>query len=83
MTRAQVANHMNNRHPDPNTMYQVVQAYYLDVLGKQWNPNQVDIRMLERAYGEAINALARHYSVHLLYDTRVKPGQPHIFIKAF
>jgi hypothetical protein len=81
MTREQVANHMNNRHPDPNTMYQVVHSYHKDVLKEDWNPHQIDIRILERMYNDALTGLSRHHGVHLLYSKEVK-GQ-RTFIKAF
>ena len=77
MTRQQVANHYNNRHPDPNIMYQVVQAWHKDVKGIDWNPSQVNIMMLERAYQDALEGLGKHHGVHLLYDKNKR------FIKAY
>lgn len=80
MTRQQVANHMNNKHPDPNAMYQVVQAWHKDIKGMDWNPQRVDIFRLEHAYQEALTGLAKHHGVHLLYDLRNGQNK---FIKAF
>lgn len=76
MTRQQVINHVNNKHPDPNAMYQVVQAYHIDVLDQNWNPQQVNIMMLERAYRESLDALSRHHKVSLLFSKQKQ------FIKA-
>jgi hypothetical protein len=77
MTREQVANHMNKRHPDPNDMYQVVQAWHRDVMKKEWQPTQVNVQMLGRAYQEALNELSKHHGVSILYDQHKR------FIKAF